>query len=244
MRSLGKATTATFYLQIAEGETRLTTENAEEARRLQRNHNPQLSAPDLARGIDHELELAPLLVQGEQVARGDGSEAALSAEREIFEWDEMRGFVNAPAQVVRRFKLWKFRGDKPQHNAFAARHQPQRFEAAGALGIVFQQEVIHVECAKKFFGDGVVAALGVPAAATIAAADVDRCDDLVPRDFFQQRVVSGNGFLEFLIRIQAVTLEPAALDRIEIVRIKGRVKLDVGDAFSDEPFDFVAHDFD
>src|SRR6202011_5811552 len=43
-----------------------------------------LVAPDLACGRDDELELAPLVVDRQQVARRDRREAALRAEREMF----------------------------------------------------------------------------------------------------------------------------------------------------------------
>jgi len=63
-------------------------------------HDGRASAPDFAgRGCD-ELELAPLLVDCQQVAGGDGGEAALRADREILERDVARGFVDAAAKIV------------------------------------------------------------------------------------------------------------------------------------------------
>ena len=100
----------------------------------------------------------------------------------------------------------------PSTTRFPARHQSQRLEAAGARRIVFQQKIIHVERTEKSFGNRVVGALGVPAAAAVAAADVGRHGDFPARNIFQQRIVAGDGFLELLIRIQTIALQPAALD--------------------------------
>ena len=53
----------------------------------------------------------------------------------------------------------------------------QGLEAAGALIVVLEQEGIDLEAAEELLGDRVVAALGVPLAAVVAAAEVDRGDD-------------------------------------------------------------------
>ena len=90
-----------------------------------------------------------------------------------------------------------------QHDGLAARHQAQRLEAARALGVVLEQEFIHIEHAEKFLGNDVVTALGVPAATAIAAADVDSEGDAVARNAFQAEVIAEDGIVELRVRIEA-----------------------------------------
>src|SRR3974377_1467388 len=92
-------------------------------------------APDLAGGIDDEGEFAPLGVDREQVARSDGSEAALRADGEIFERDVACGFVDVAAKIILGFKLRLLRSDEAEDNCLAARHEAQRLQGAGAVAL-------------------------------------------------------------------------------------------------------------
>jgi hypothetical protein len=66
------------------------------------------SAPDLAGGVGGQLQFGPLLFFGEEIAFGGGSEAALRADREIFERNETRGLLDTAREVVGRFQVRQF----------------------------------------------------------------------------------------------------------------------------------------
>src|SRR5450755_3158098 len=53
------------------------------------------AAPNLARDLDAEFQLAPLLVLGQQVAVLGAGEAALRAERQLFQRQVFAGRVDA-----------------------------------------------------------------------------------------------------------------------------------------------------
>ena len=63
-------------------------------------------------------------------------------------------------------------GDQPEHDQLAGRHEPQRLEAARALVVVLEEEAVDVELGEQRLGDEVVAALGRPGGAEVAAAHV------------------------------------------------------------------------
>ena len=66
------------------------------------------------------------------------------------------------------------RRDQTEHDLLARRHEAQRLEAAGALVVVLEEEPVDVELAEQRLGDEVVAALGRPRRAEVAAAQVRR----------------------------------------------------------------------
>src|SRR5205085_790097 len=124
----------------------------------------------------------------------------------------------------------------------AAGYEAQRFEAARAWIVVLEEKAIDVEAREQSLRDRVVSAFGVPAAAAVAAAHVDRNRDALAREPRKCRVVAGDGRVELGVRIAARRLHLLAVDGIEIVRVERRVELDVGDALANEPADFIAND--
>ena len=68
--------------------------------------------------------------------------------------------------------------DEAEHHHLALGHEPQRLEAAGARGVVFEHETVVGELVEQPLGDGVVGALAVPHAALVAAAQMDAAGDV------------------------------------------------------------------
>ena len=66
------------------------------------------------------------------------------------------------------------RRHEPEHDLLSLRHEPQRLEAARALVVVLEEEAVHLEVAEERLGDEVVASLGGPRGAEVAAAQVRR----------------------------------------------------------------------
>ena len=60
--------------------------------------------PHLIRQLDDHPQLRPLLVLGDDIALLGRRKAALRGHRELFEWSELRGFVDAALDVVLLFK--------------------------------------------------------------------------------------------------------------------------------------------
>ena len=67
----------------------------------------------------------------------------------------------------------ELRADQTEHDNFSLRDESQRLESSGALVVVFEQEAIAIELVEDLVGDGVIAALGVPVAAIVAATQMD-----------------------------------------------------------------------
>ena len=53
-----------------------------------------------------------------------------------------------------RFELAGLGGDEAEHDLLALRHQAQRLEAAGALGVVFHEIAVHVDPVEQHLGHG------------------------------------------------------------------------------------------
>ena len=66
----------------------------------------------------------------------------------------------------------RLRGDEPEHHLLARRHEPQRLEPAGALVVELAEEAVDVQPAEEGLGHELVAALGRPGGAEVAAAHV------------------------------------------------------------------------
>ena len=70
--------------------------------------------------------------------------AALRADALVARGANSARLVDAPAQFVDAFQPADFGGDQPEHGDLALRHKPQRFETAGALGVILQQTGVDV----------------------------------------------------------------------------------------------------
>src|SRR5262245_53895967 len=92
--------------------------------------------PDLAGDLDAAGELGPLLVLGQQVAFLGAGEAALRREAELLERRELGGLVDAALELVLALERAALGCHDAQHDVLVVRQEAQRFEAAGALGVV------------------------------------------------------------------------------------------------------------
>src|SRR3989442_850292 len=93
------------------------------------------SAPDLARGVDAELQLRALVGLGHGIAAHRAGEAALRADRQARRIDVFRRLVRTPAQIVELLELRRLRADEAEHNAFILRDKTQRRKSTGARRI-------------------------------------------------------------------------------------------------------------
>src|SRR5580658_1436626 len=90
-------------------------------------------APDAASDVCNETQLGPLFFFGEQISFHGGGEAALRAEREIFQREKAGGLLNSASDVVRIFQLRLFRADQAEDHGLIARNQAQRLERSGTI---------------------------------------------------------------------------------------------------------------
>src|SRR5262249_31676291 len=96
--------------------------------------------------------------------------------------------------------------------------------------------------AEEFLGDDVVSSFGVPAAATVSAADMKREDKIISRYPYKAGVVAFNSAFKLGLGIPACLPHSFALSGIEVVRIIRRIELDVSPSLRDEPMDVIADD--
>ena len=83
------------------------------------------------------------------------------------------------ASDVDRLELGPLAGDEAEHHGLVGGHEAQRGEVAGALVVVLEEVGVDVELVEQHLGDWLVAALGEPRAAVVAAAQVDGDDEVV-----------------------------------------------------------------
>ena len=190
------------------------------------------SVPDAAGGVDDEAELGPLLVFGEKISFHGGSEAALRAEGHVFEREVARGLVDALDQLVGVFKLRTLGADKAEDDRLIARYETQRLEGAGARVVVFEQEAVYVHGGEELFGDGIVAAFGVPVAAIISAAEMNGQGNAGAARGGEAGVIGADGFVEHRVGIGIhLRANPFAPLGVHVVAVARRVDLNVGHAF-------------
>ena len=92
---------------------------------------------------------------------------------ELLERRELRRLVDAALDVVLLLQRADLGGDEAEHHDLVAlRQEPQRLEAAGAVGVVFQEIAVEVHAAEQPLGDRLVAARGHPGGFEVAAADM------------------------------------------------------------------------
>src|SRR6185369_9283708 len=142
-------------------------------RRPRPNRTVRISLPYPPCRLHDALELAPLVFLAHEIADHVGSEAALRADGEPLERDVFGGLVHAPRQVVDSLQLGDFRADQPEHYHLVLGHETERREAAGARAVVLEEEALVRQLVEEPLGDCVVAALAVPHAALVAAAEMD-----------------------------------------------------------------------
>ena len=138
------------------------------------------SAPDLLGDLHDLAQLGPLLLLAERVALDGRGEAALRREAELVDVDELRGLLDAALEQVLALELALLGRDEAEHDELARRHEAQRLEAARARVVPLHEEPVDRELVEQRLGDEVVAALGDPRGAEVAAAHV-RGDASCPR---------------------------------------------------------------
>ena len=129
-------------------------------------------APHVLGDRGDQPQLVDLLVGVEHVALDGRGEPALRREAELVERHVLRRLVDAALELVGVLHAAALGGDQPEHHLLAGRHEAQRGEAARALVVELAEEGVDVEPAEQLLGDVVVAALGDPGRAEVAAAHV------------------------------------------------------------------------
>src|SRR2546426_1638574 len=122
----------------------------------------RLAAPDFARRLDHSPELRFLLREAQSAAARVAREAALRRERQVLQRKVQGGLVDAPPEEILRLQDRRLGRDQAQYHLLVPRHEAQRLEAAGALGVVLEEEGVGFERAESTLGDALVAARGHP----------------------------------------------------------------------------------
>src|SRR6267378_689130 len=163
-----------------------------------------LFAPYLFRDIDREPQLRPLLFLGEDVTLFGRGEAALRRNRELIQGHEFSCFFQPTLDVVLFLQFAGLRGDDANHHDLVALWQiPQRLEAAGAFGIIFEEIAVVVGAGQHGLRHRLITAGRNPGGAEIAAADM-RGDGHVGRPL-GDRIVDHTG-IDFLQAIGIVAV--------------------------------------
>src|SRR3954447_4554383 len=127
-------------------------------------------APRLLRQLYHQPQLCFLHFRADWVAGFGGGEPALRADREAFERDVARGFVEAALQhglILEKVHLGR---NEAEHDRLAVRNEAQRREVARAFRIVFEEEEFDRQAIEQFLGDRLVTSLCMPLTGAVAAA--------------------------------------------------------------------------
>src|SRR4029453_14246684 len=114
-------------------------------------------APDVAGHLEREAELPLLVLDRDLVAVVRAGKAALRAQAEVLERHVAGGRVDAAPEVVLLLELGALRADEPEHDRLALRYEPERLEPAGAIGVVLEEERLHIETREHGLGDRGVA---------------------------------------------------------------------------------------
>src|SRR5690606_29592659 len=135
--------------------------------------SPPRRSSDLPGDLEHEAELALLVVLRDAVALGDAREAALRRQAKLLEREVPRRLVDTPLDPVLVLERAVLRRDETENDLLALRHEPERLESARALVVVLEEEAVDVELVEDDLGDRLVSAFREPAALRVAAAQVD-----------------------------------------------------------------------
>src|SRR5579875_3425884 len=119
-------------------------------------------APDSVGYLDEALQLGPLRLGGDQVARQGGGEPALRAQRQPLQRDVLRRLLHPALEQLGALQLGLLGRDQPEHHHLVLGHEAQRREGAGARRVVLQQQALGLDGSEQLLGDRVVAALDRP----------------------------------------------------------------------------------
>lgn len=135
----------------------------------------QVLTPQLLGNLNLEADLGPLLLHGEVVALHGAAETALVRQAELVEslGAVRRGLFDTADNLLLVIQLGRLAAHDTQHHHLALGQMPQRAEIAGPRIVILEEIHIDIELLEKRLGHGLVAALGEPLAAVVAAAQVD-----------------------------------------------------------------------
>src|SRR5712692_6005678 len=97
-------------------------------------------APCFVGELHNHRKLRPLLILGKDIALLGRGKAALRRKAELLERSKLGCFLDAALDVVLLLQRAALRRDEAEHNDLVALGQvTQRLEAAGTLGVVFEE---------------------------------------------------------------------------------------------------------
>ena len=70
--------------------------------------------------------------------------------------------VDPSLQIIDSIHVGVLRRDRAEQDDFTFGHEAKRFEAAGAVAVVFEWDTLLVESIEQFLGDGGIGAFAVP----------------------------------------------------------------------------------
>src|SRR5712692_2048889 len=164
----------------------------------------EISLPNPTRRLDHQLELALLVVLADAVADHVGSEAALRAERKLLERQILRRLLDPAPQAVDSLELRHLGADESQDAELAFRNVAQGL------------------------GDGIVMAFAVPHAVLVAAAEMDAEGDRI--ETLHQLGIGAQRALEIAHWVFAALSHRLERRRIDVSGVAGGIDLHVATA--------------
>ena len=196
------------------------------------------AAPDFVGDPADQLQLLPLVVLGEDIAFLGRGEAALGRDAELVERDILRSLGDAGLDRLGVLELGELGGEEAEHHDLILDFS-ERLEAAGALGVVLEEEAVHAAVREENLGDRRIGARGEPGRAEVAAADVHR-DRHVGGLHFEDAVDRVHVALLDRLEVEAAVGVVGALRLVAEFAPGGVVELQVAAAFAVEGEDRVA----
>src|SRR6185295_17383642 len=99
--------------------------------------------PDFLRDLNHQFQLALLVVLAQPVADLARGEAALRREAEILQWDVFRRLVDALLQHILLLQRRRLGRDQPEDHFLVLGTEAKGFESPGTGGVVLEEEAVH-----------------------------------------------------------------------------------------------------
>ena len=133
---------------------------------------PAGSSPHGPGCFDHRAQLASLIVQRNAVADDRCGKPALGAQGQPLQRQVLGGLMDAVGELFHRLPAGAFGRHKTEDDRLVVGNVLQGRKGARALVVVFQEQALGADVLKDGPGDGLVAALGQPPAALIAASEM------------------------------------------------------------------------
>src|SRR5262249_9292317 len=162
-----------------------------------------MSPPYVSGDLDDPRELGPLLVLGKRVAFLGRGKAALRRETELIERSKLARFLDAALDYGLVLELAELGRDEAKHDDLAAfGQQAQRLQAAGALGVPFEEISVYREIVEQLVRNLLVAAGADEGRTEVAAAEM-RGDHHVGRLGLERRIEDLAIAIELPVRVVA-----------------------------------------